>query len=392
MKIALTVFTALLLSFSSFAQTNWFEGTWQEAFAEAQQQNKYLFVDAYTDWCVWCKVADEKTFPKEAVADLLNQEFIAVKVDMERGDGVALGAKYRVMGYPSYLMFTPKGEFAQKMTGFTEDPAEFAEQVKNSLDASKHPKYPSLLTDKVDFPDFYVNSFTNKDKDTKRKNPEEGVVDKWLTEQKDLKSEAAWSVIYRFPNDESFTQKFLEERNSYAEKFGSVEVDEKISGIAFNMLQKAMKSHDEADLQEVMEFADKYIEEKTEERKSVYKLKFCEGKGDWTGYVDCVNKLIDFYGFENFLIDLNNYSWTIYLNADNPDVVKISIGWMAKVVELDPQYMYLDTYAALLFKSGDNDMALTWADKAIAAGKENGDDVKETEELRTKILEAKGSK
>lgn len=392
MKHTLAALLAVFSINASYAQTKFFEGTWKEAFEEAQRQNKYLFIDCYTDWCVWCKVADEKTFPTDAVSNVLNENFISVKVDMERGDGVALGVRYRVMGYPSYLMFTPKGKLAGKMFGFEADANLFAENVKSVLDEANQANYPSLILDQVDFPGFYINSFTNKDKGEKRQNPEDGMVEKWLSTQKDMMSEEAWSVLYKFPIPEKYLESFLNNRIAYAKKFGYAEVEEKISGIAFTMLQKAIKSEDEKQLLDVLDFADKYVESDVDKRKSLYKLMFCEGRGDWTGYVECVKGLIDLYGFENFLSEVNNYSWTIYLNADNPEVVKTAIGWMSKVVELDSQYMYLDTYAALLFKSGDAESALVWAEKAIAVGTAAGENVKETEDLRGKILQAKGAK
>ena len=70
----------------------------------------------------------------------------------------------------------------------------------------------------------------------------------------------------------------------------------------------------------------------------------------------------------------------------------MAIGWMSDVVKLDPQYMYLDTYAALFFKAGKYDEALTWADKAISVGKDNDEDVEETKGLRDKIQAAKEGK
>ena len=392
MRTTLLLTGFLLLNSLGFSQTKWFDGTWQQAAAQAQKENKYLFIDCYTDWCGWCKVADKNTFPAKEVSGILNSKFISVKVDMERGDGVALGARYRVLGYPSYLMFTPEGKLAGKMFGYFENPEDFALELKASLSEENQPKYPSTITDEVKFPEFYLNSFTNKDNEKKRKNPDEEEVEKWLARQKDLLSEAAWSVMYKFPVSEKYTNYFLANHKVYAKVYGKVEVDEKISGIAYDMLQKAMKSQDEADLKQVLNFADKYIEEDVEASKSMYRMKFCEGKGDWSGYAKCVQKLIDFYGFENFLGGINNYSWTIYENVDNQEVLKTASGWMKKVVGLDPQYMYLDTYAALLYKVGDYYAALKLADKAIVVGKADGQKVEETEELRNKIKAAKKGK
>ncbi len=392
MKRGIASLILVLTIVSTQAQTTFFEGTWKEAFAEAKKQNKYLFIDCYTDWCGWCKVADKNTFPDKEVAEFLNKNFISVKVDMERGEGVTLAMNYRVMGFPSYLMFTPDGSFVHKMSGYIEKPSEFVENVNVALDDAKRFAYPVKLTDKVEFPAFYANAFTNKDSDEKRSNPEEGEADKWLQSQKDLMSVAAWSVMYRFPMNEANTQKFLENRTAYSKIFGNAEVMDKISGIASNKLSVAMKSQKESDLQLALDFADKYMDENKEENKAFYKLKFCEGKGDWSEYAKCAQGMIDFYGFENHISGVNNYSWTIYENAEDKDVLNTAIAWMEKVVKLEPLYMYLDTYAALFYKAGQYDKALSWADKAIETGKAEDENVKETEELREKILAAKAGK
>ncbi len=59
--------------------------------------------------------------------------------------------------------------------------------------------------------------------------------------------------------------------------------------------------------------------------------------------------------------------------------------WMKKVTEKSDQYMYMDTYAGLLYKTGKYLDAKAWAEKAIAAGKKNEEEVKGTEDLLEKI-------
>ncbi len=392
MNKLISVFLLLTSTAVTQAQTKFFEGTYQEAFATARKLNKNLFIDCYTDWCGWCKVADEKTFPVKEVGEFLNENFICVKVDMERGKGVHLGMKYRVLGYPSYLMFTPDGKLAHRLSGYTQDPLEFVEQVKVALDENKRPDYPSKLGDAVSFPEFYEKAFTNKDLERKRSTPETEEVISWLKDQDDLTTETAWSVIYRFGLDETFNKKFLDARSEYEKLYGKIEVRDKVSSIADRMLRKAMKSQDEADLKIAIEFADQHMGDEKEEVKAYYKMKFCEGKGDWTEYAKCAQGIIDFHGLENHLGGINNYSWTIYLEAEKEEVLNTAIGWMAQVVKLEPLYMYLDTYAALLYKTGRYDDALEWADKAISTGKQKGENVEETEELKAKIIDAKEAK
>ncbi|MBL4586064.1 MAG: thioredoxin family protein [Flavobacteriales bacterium] len=388
MKRIVAISLLLAFSIATQAQTKFFEGTYKEAFAEAQKQNKYLFIDCYTDWCGWCKVADKKTFPAQVVADVLNQNFISVQVDMERGTGVALGMKYRVMGYPAYLMFTPDGNLAHSMSGYMENPADFATEVKKALDESNRSAYPSKLTNAVSFPKFYEASFTNKDSEQKRKNPKKEEVTAWLKNQKDLTSEAAWSVIYKFPLDEEFTQKFLDTRADYAELYGQGEVDGKVSGLAQQKLRTAMKSKDEADLKLALDFVDAYTEGDKESNKLYYRLKFCEGKEDWKEYVNCAQGLIDLHGLTANLGSVNGYGWTLYLNTDDKELLNTAINWMDEVVKADPNYAFLDTYAALLYKNGRYKEANDWATKAINTGKQNGENVEETEALRNKIIAA----
>ena len=392
MKRGFSSLILVLTILSVQAQTNFFEGTWKEAFAEAQKQDKYLFIDCYTDWCGWCKVADKKTFPNKKVAEVLNTYFVSVKVDMERGEGVALAQKYRVTGFPSYLMFTPDGAFAKKMTGYTEKPEEFIAEVKKSMDEKGNPNYPSKLMDEVSFPSFYTKAFTNKDSDEKQVNPNVVEVNSWLSRQKDFLSEAVWSVIYRFPLNASNSATFLSSIREYVKVYGKGEVMDVVSKIAGQKLDVAVESHKQADLDVALIFVDEYMSENKEDTKTYFRLRFFEGSKDWQGYAKVAQAIIEKNGLANHINAVNNYSWTLYENATELEVLEMAIGWMSQVVELDPQYMYLDTYAALFFKAGKYDKAIAWADKAIAAGKKSEEDVRETEGLRDKIIAAKEGK
>jgi hypothetical protein len=62
---------------------------------------------------------------------------------------------------------------------------------------------------------------------------------------------------------------------------------------------------------------------------------------------------------------------------------------MEDVVNKEPTYAYLDTYAALLYKTGAYKDAEIWAGKAIKAGKADNEEVEETEKLLKKIKEAR---
>jgi uncharacterized protein YyaL (SSP411 family) len=57
----------------------WGEEVWKKAKAE----NKPVFLSIGYSTCHWCHVMERESFESEAVAEVLNRDFIPVKVDRE---------------------------------------------------------------------------------------------------------------------------------------------------------------------------------------------------------------------------------------------------------------------------------------------------------------------
>ena len=54
-----------------------------EAFAAAQRDSKPVLLDIGAVWCHWCHVMDRESYESSAMAEIINREFIAVKVDRD---------------------------------------------------------------------------------------------------------------------------------------------------------------------------------------------------------------------------------------------------------------------------------------------------------------------
>ena len=54
-----------------------------EAFERAVREDKPVFLSIGYATCHWCHVMAEESFENEAVAEVLNRDYIAVKVDRE---------------------------------------------------------------------------------------------------------------------------------------------------------------------------------------------------------------------------------------------------------------------------------------------------------------------
>ena len=87
-----------------------------EAFATAQRENKPMLLDIGAVWCHWCHVMDRESYDDPEVAAIVNEYFVAVKVDRdERPD---IDSRYQAAvqavsgqgGWPLTAFLTPEGK------------------------------------------------------------------------------------------------------------------------------------------------------------------------------------------------------------------------------------------------------------------------------------------
>lgn len=89
---------------------------------QAKAQKKLIFVDIYTTWCGPCKEMDKKTFTESSVGDKFNARFINYKVDAEKGFGVNLAKRYNVTSYPTCLFVDATENLMYKQEGLLRAP------------------------------------------------------------------------------------------------------------------------------------------------------------------------------------------------------------------------------------------------------------------------------
>ncbi len=94
-----------------------FHGTYVEALEKAKTENKLIFMDAFAEWCGPCKRMAATTFKEAKVGKFFNDNFINVKMDMEKGEGPTLGRKFDVAAYPTLIFINEKGEQVHKTVG-----------------------------------------------------------------------------------------------------------------------------------------------------------------------------------------------------------------------------------------------------------------------------------
>jgi uncharacterized protein len=85
-----------------------------EAFDEARAEDKPILLSISAVWCHWCHVMDETTYSADQVIDLVNREYVPVRVDNDvRPD---INQRYNMGGWPTTAFLTPQGDI---LTGGT---------------------------------------------------------------------------------------------------------------------------------------------------------------------------------------------------------------------------------------------------------------------------------
>lgn len=87
------------------------------ALEKAKAENKLVFIDFYTSWCLPCKLMDEDVFTDKAFGEYMNKHFVSVKIDAEQGNGPNLAALYGVKSYPTLLFVDLNGRVKSRKEG-----------------------------------------------------------------------------------------------------------------------------------------------------------------------------------------------------------------------------------------------------------------------------------
>ena len=88
----------------------------EEAFAEARSANKPMLLDIGAVWCHWCHVMDRESYDDPEVAAIVNENYIAVKVDRDERPDIDIRYQLAVSsltgqgGWPLTAFLTPDGK------------------------------------------------------------------------------------------------------------------------------------------------------------------------------------------------------------------------------------------------------------------------------------------
>jgi thiol-disulfide isomerase/thioredoxin len=113
-----TILYLLLFSLPTLGQgVHLQEIPFDEALRQASEQDKLVFVDFYTGWCMPCAEMAKRLETRPEAAEFFNPRFVTVKFDLEHGEGKILRDRFNITGIPTYALFAPDGSELYRRVG-----------------------------------------------------------------------------------------------------------------------------------------------------------------------------------------------------------------------------------------------------------------------------------
>ena len=90
--------------------------SYEEGKVLARVENKKVFLHFYADWCVFCAKMNKETFRDATVLSYLKNNFISVRVDIDKERPTT--EKYGVRGVPANWFLTETGQPIISIPGY----------------------------------------------------------------------------------------------------------------------------------------------------------------------------------------------------------------------------------------------------------------------------------
>ncbi len=112
------LFFILLFQHSpSFSTVDFIKEDLGFALGKSHKEQKVLMIFFYADWCVWCKMMDEKVFANPKISEF-SEKLVSLRLNAEKGNGVAFSRKLKVDGLPTVIFLDSWGKELDRINGY----------------------------------------------------------------------------------------------------------------------------------------------------------------------------------------------------------------------------------------------------------------------------------
>lgn len=375
---------AILSGLAAQTTIDFTDSDWSEALEFAAAEGKPVFLYAYSPGCRYCRQMEREVFPDSAVAAFYNATFVNYRVDItDDGAGTALGDRYGIERFPTYLYLNARGEPLHQSDA-AKPAAAFLADAEAALDPDRalFPLMRRYATGERD-PDFlyaYVTAlvpFHHPD------TPLDTVLAEYLETQsaEQLGAERNLRLFFSLYPDfgTPAADYLLANQDRLVPVFGEEEVRVVTEKIIRNAATNAGRAGDEATLDAIRASARKSFPD-GERVAALAEITYLQGAGDWSAYATATLRYAEGPGTDDLRAQ---YETAAYLNAFAEEEATHRVGatLMEGVTQREPNVEYLTLYAELLHKAGDPTAAKAAARRAVEVGEATDEPADQAREL-----------
>lgn len=346
-----------------------FEGSFEEALEVARQQDKAVFVDAYTTWCGPCKKMSKYVFTEKSVGDYYNANFVNLKINMEKPAGRKFKLDYPVSAYPTFYYIDPDGNVLYTTKGGRQ-PDQFIDLGKQAL--LKYDRTAEFLeryeAGERDFETMYgyIKALNKSGK------PSSKIVNDYLLTQTDLTTPENLKIIFEGMTqfDSKIYDHFVTHKAKILEHVKAKDVEDKVKRVADQTVAKAIKFKESSLLTMAQEKRADHIKEDAKEFNLSSNMTYAAATKDEKMYVKNAKKFC-----KKYATDANSQNRMVQsaikdFKGDN-SVMKWANGLAEKAAKNGGRSEYYINLAYTQFFLKDNEGAMKSAEKALSIAQEN---------------------
>jgi len=359
--------------------------SFKEGLEAAAEEGKPVFIDCFTTWCGPCKWMSANIFTDSKVAQYYNENYICLKIDMEKGEGVDIAKKYGIRAYPTLLYLDAKGERLLVSVGADRDPQSYIDNGEQAKDPERNlPYLLSNVDENFEDQEFMYDYFMT----TSSANMiPEGMVDRYFAQfsVEEWLDGPNWEILTRTADDingKTF-RVILDNASLVAEaqpEDGASFIEQTVFYALANQLYRARNEEAEAKYQatrdEILNIGFPGSE------KIAFRLQLIgfQKSENYEAYGAALVENVEKFFWDD-ANELNNVAWTAFEKVESPEVLKRALLWAKRAVELSPEHHIMDTYAHLLHVNRQTEEALQVELKALELAQEQGASTKSYQEF-----------
>lgn len=359
---------------------------WENTLNLAKQQNKWVLIDCYTDWCYWCKVMDQKNFSDTQVKRKMNGFLNSYSLEMEKDSiGKLLRYHYGVNGFPAFLIFNGDGKFIGSYFGYSEksywmhylDSMQTLKESTANNGTYSRPGVPPLNAGNI--PSWFRGFIFNRDYSILQDTTPQGFVKRFKTTTDPFQQFALYSLA-SYHCDDELVQQWIKNEAIYDSLFGRDWSRSTAYKVIGNQVRKAIDSLNETQFQWAMGELLKRSDHPEWDKPNQY-MEWYKKRGEWGNYV----ATFDGIATNSSPVGLNRAARELFQSCSEVVILTKALEYSTMSINKSPEWSYYDTRANLLYKLGRLNEAQNDANTALSLGKVKGENITETDALLSKI-------